>query len=108
MASSPLSARPPIAAGGIAGLDRVPDVARQVDAVETGDLLDAGRRGHVDLGQVIADHVDADEDEALVAQRGADRGADVALARRQLGLLGAAADMEVGARLAFGPYPQHR
>ena len=40
----------------------VPDAGFQVDAVEAADFLDAGGRGNVDFRQVIADHVDADED----------------------------------------------
>src|SRR5258707_14855709 len=46
------------AAGVEAALDGVPDVALQRDAIEAVDLLQAGRRGDVDLGQVVADHVD--------------------------------------------------
>src|SRR5688572_10259328 len=49
----------------VACLDRVPDARGEVDPVEAVDLLDARRRGDVDLGEVLADHVDADEDEAL-------------------------------------------
>jgi len=58
---------------------------KYVDAVEALELLDAGRRGHVDLGQPVADHVDADEDLAVVAQRRADGGTDFAVALGQLG-----------------------
>jgi Uma2 family endonuclease len=54
----------------VARLDRVPDAALETDAVEPVDLLQAGRRGHVDLRQPAADHVDADEDQALRAQHG--------------------------------------
>src|SRR3954454_13224657 len=66
--------------------DRVPDLRLDIDAVETVDLLNAGWRGDVDLGQVIADHVDADEDQSAFLQCRADRLADVALARRKRGL----------------------
>src|SRR5258708_38432054 len=95
-------------ARGVARLDRVPDLRRQIRAVEPSDLLDAGWRGHVDFGDVIADYVDADKQEALLAQCRADRGTDVALARGQLGFERAAADMQIGARLALGRPPQHR
>ena len=53
-------------------------------AAEALHLADARRRGDVDLGQIIADHVDADEDEAAALQLRADRLADLALALRQL------------------------
>src|SRR3546814_7569856 len=56
--------------------DRVPDQAGDIGAVEPLDLLDAGRRGHVDLGEPVAEHVDADEDESLIAQRRPDRTAE--------------------------------
>src|SRR5882724_8338969 len=88
------------AAGVVTALDGVPDVALERDAVEAVDLLQSGRRGDVDLGQVVADHVDADEDQAALGQRRADDLADLALAGGQARLLGAAADMQVGARLA--------
>src|SRR4051812_18309246 len=86
----------------IADLDAVPDLRFQRHAVEAVDLLQAGRRGDVDLGQPIADHVDADEDQAAFRQLRTDRLADleVALAERRLHRL--AAYMHVGARLALG------
>ena len=40
------------------------NIAAHVEPAEALHLADACRRGDVDLGQVIADHVDADEDEA--------------------------------------------
>src|SRR3546814_5281850 len=83
-----------------AALDRVPDPRLQLHPVEAVDLLEAGRRGDVDLGQMRADHVDADEDQAALLQGRADRLADLALAGRQRRLLRGAADMQVGARLA--------
>ncbi len=48
----------------IADLDAIPDLRLQRHAVEAVDLLQAGRRGDVDLGELVADHVDADEDQA--------------------------------------------
>src|SRR5262249_33824723 len=68
-------------------LDLVPDHGRHVRAAEIFHRADAGRRGDVDLGEVTVNHVDADEEEPALAQRGADPGTDLALARGQLGLL---------------------
>src|SRR5579871_2526661 len=62
------------------GLDGVPDVPFQGDLVEAVDLLDPGGRGDVDLGQIVADHVDADEDEPALLQGRTDGGADLAFA----------------------------
>src|SRR5277367_1481985 len=73
--------------------DTVPDRLLQVHAVESGDLLEAGRRGHVDLGQPVADHVDADEDHALLTQHRSDRGTDLPIPRAHLGFLRPPADM---------------
>src|SRR3546814_14358060 len=87
-------------AGRQAALDGVPDVGFDPLAVEAVDLLDTGRRGDVDLGHVVADHVDADEDQALLREDRADRLADLLLAAGQRGLLADRADMDVGARLA--------
>src|SRR5260370_8661690 len=84
------------AARGEARLDRVPDIYREIDPVEPSDLLDAGRRGHVDLGHVVADHVDPDKNQPLRPEARPDRGANLALARRQPRLLRAAADMQIG------------
>src|SRR3954469_5595157 len=58
-----------LAAAGEAPLDCVPNIDRQIDPVQAGDLLDTRWRGHVNLGHVIADHVDADEDKALLPER---------------------------------------
>ena len=49
-------------------LDHVPDHSRDVVPAELCDLPDAGRRGDVDLGEVIADHVDTDEDQPALFQ----------------------------------------
>src|SRR5262249_41964484 len=63
-------------------LDRVPDLALDLGAGEAVDLLDARRRRDVDLGEIVADHVDADEDEPALGECWADRLADHLLARR--------------------------
>ncbi len=60
--------------------DRVPDLVFEGQAVEAVDLLQARGRGDVDLGQVIADDVDADENEAAALQLGADDLADLLFA----------------------------
>src|SRR4051812_12458663 len=65
---------------GALGLDGIPDLRSHVGAVETLDRADARRRRHVDLGEVAVDHVDADEQQAALAQRRAERGADLTLA----------------------------
>src|SRR5882757_1069012 len=83
-------------------LDAIPDLGLERHAVETVDLLQAGRRSDVDLGEIVADHVDADEDHAEPRQLRADDVADLAVAFGELGLHRYAADMHVGARLAFG------
>src|SRR3546814_16612800 len=57
-------------------LDGVPQHRRHVDAVEARQLLDAGRRGDVDLSEVVADDVDADEPLAALPQLRAARLAD--------------------------------
>ena len=81
-------------------LDRVPNLRRDLDAVEPRDLLNAGRRGDVDLGQPIADHVDPDKDQALIAQGRPDRRADLAVAPGQLG------PSSGGRRHAYWPAPR--
>src|SRR5882672_4114361 len=83
-------------------LDAIPDLGLQRHPVEPVDLLQAGRRGDVDLGEPVADHVDADEDHAEPRQFRSDGVADLAVALAELGLHRFAADMHVGARLAFG------
>src|SRR5690606_19162302 len=83
-------------------LDRVPDHRGDVGAAEALDLADAGGGGDVDLGEVVADDVDADKDHVELLEARADGCADLALARGQLAELGPAAHMQVGAGLAFG------
>ena len=89
-------------------LDLVPDQRRDVRPAEIPDRADAGRRGDVDLGEPAADHVDADEQQAALAQRRADGRADLALARRQLGVLRRAAAHHVGAKVVGGRHAVHR
>src|SRR3546814_16130357 len=60
--------RPCLVAGAVAFLDDIPELRLQADAVEAVDLLQAGRRGDVDFGHVVADDVDADEDQAALLE----------------------------------------
>src|SRR3954454_6563553 len=83
-----------------AALDRVPQADFKLNPVQVVDFLDAGRRRDVDLGQIVSDHVDTDEDQAFFPQGRPDRGADIPLAGCQRRLAGAAAGMEVCPRLA--------
>ncbi len=65
------------------------------------DFANAGRGGDIYLGHIVADHVNADKDEALFLQRRADACADFALAVGQFGVGGNAAHMHVGAGIAL-------
>src|SRR6516162_4491731 len=100
-----ISRRAALGALGDPGFYRVPDLWRDLHPVEPRDLLDAGRRGDVDLGQPVADHIDADKDQPLGTQGRPDRRADLAVAGAQRGSLGAGSDMEVGARLTLRGHP---
>ena len=84
-------------------LDRIPDQRRDVGAAELLHLADAGGRGDVDLRQVRPDDVDAGEQQAAPLQLRPEPRADLLVALRQLGRLGRAADVQVGARLARRP-----
>src|SRR4029079_7492038 len=84
-----------------ARFDRVPDEGGDIGPAAALDLADAGRRRDVDLGEIVADDVDADKDEAARLQRRPDALADLAIAFGHLAGFGPAADMHVGAGLAF-------
>src|SRR5262249_37821819 len=79
--------------------DLVPDHHRDVRAAEILHRADAGRRGDVDLGEEAVDHVDADEQQAALAQRRAESCADLTLARIELGRLSNAAPHHVRAQV---------
>src|SRR5258708_38746824 len=83
-------------------LDSIPDLRFQRDAVETVDLLQAGRRGDVDLGEIVADHVDADEQQAALGELRPDDLAQFPVALAERVLHRHAADMHVRPRLALG------
>src|SRR5690606_21285305 len=79
---------PPMPQSGAApGLPRIPEQGGDVGAADALHLAHAGGRGDVDLGDVVADHVDADEDEAALLEKGTDARADFALAFGELGRL---------------------
>src|SRR5262249_5936505 len=84
------------------GFNGIPDECGDIGTAETFHFPDSGGRGDVYLRQVIADHVDAGEDEAALFQLRAEGVANVFLAVAETRGLGSAADMPVGARLAFG------
>src|SRR4029077_10400994 len=89
----------PVLASGPLFLDLVPDQRSDIGAAEILDGTDAGRRGDVDLRQKVADHVDADEQQAALAQRRAEPRADLALARGEVGGRRYAAAHHVGAQV---------
>src|SRR5579864_7339533 len=88
--------------------DRVPNPLFERRTVQAVDFLDSGRRGDVDFGEIVADHIDANENQAFRPEGGPDRGANIALATANLGLNRLAADMEIGARLPLRRHAQHR
>ena len=83
-----------------AALERVDEGRGDVEAGLLGDLLEAGRAGDVDLGEAVADDVEADQQQAARRQRRPDRLGDLAVARRERLGHALAADGEVAADLA--------
>src|SRR3954470_17293983 len=61
-------------------LERVDEHLRHVEAGLIGDFLEAGRAGDVDLGEDVADHVQADQHQAAAGELGADDAGDLAFA----------------------------
>ena len=88
--------------------DPVPDHSRDVDPVEPFQFLDTRGRGHVDLRQVSADHVDAHEDLALFLQKRADGRTDLLIPFREADLFRPAAHMHVRPGLARRRYAVDR
>src|SRR5512139_3872988 len=84
------------------------DAGGLVLAGEAAELLDAGRARDVDLGEVLADDVEADEDEAVGLEARADGADELALARREVGRDDAAADVDVRADLVAARDTQDR
>src|SRR5690606_28491263 len=81
--------------------DGIPQKSRNVRAAKFLHLSDTGWRGDVNLRHVIADHVDADEDEATLAQGGPDPRTDLAVASGQFYSFRPATDMHVGPAVGF-------
>src|SRR5690606_22150393 len=79
----------------------IPEQCCDIGAIETFDFADTGWRRDIDLGHIIADHIDADQNEAALAERRADALADFTLARRKLALFRTATGVHVGARIRF-------
>src|SRR3954464_4627641 len=64
-------------------LEGVDHVARRVAPGLLGDLDDAGGTRDVDLGEVVADHVEAREDDARLDELDPHRGGDLAVPGRE-------------------------
>jgi hypothetical protein len=62
-------------------LDHVPDFRRDIRTAEPRDRANSRRQGHVDLGEMAVDDVDADKQQSALAQRGTQPLTDFALAR---------------------------
>src|SRR5690606_9471802 len=82
----------------------VPEQRGNIRSTEALYLATAGWGGHVDLRHPVADHLDADGDEAALPQGRADSGADFPLALRQFRFFRATSDMHIGARFRLGRY----
>src|SRR6185312_825792 len=88
-------------------LDAVPDRLLDLHPVESRDLLQTRGRGDVDLGEVIANHVDPNKNHPLVPQGRPDRLADFPVPRGQRRCLRPSADMHVRPCLALGRNTVH-
>src|SRR5450631_1893874 len=62
-------------------LQRIDEPAGDVESRLLADFDEAGRTGHIDLGQKVADHVEADHQQALGPELGTQRLGDRAVAR---------------------------
>src|SRR5688572_18604389 len=80
-------------------LDRVEQQAGDVEAELRVELADAGGTGDVDLGQIVADRVEPDEQHAALAHQRADLRRQPAIAIAERAALAAAAGREVAAEL---------
>ena len=76
-------------------LGKVNDLGFEADVVEPVDLLHAGRAGHIDLGQILANDVEADKIQPFATQARPDEGTDIAVTRSDSSLDTGAADMDV-------------
>src|SRR5438874_1323202 len=81
-------------------LQRIDEPLRDIETALLRYFLEAGRTRHVDLGQAIADHVEADQQEASCREHRPDALGDLAIARAERLRDTLAADREVAADLA--------
>ena len=81
-------------------LQRIHHHAGDVEAGLLHDFLEAGGARHVDFGQIVADHVEPDEQQALRVQDGRERFGDLAVARGKRTRDAGAAGREVAAGFA--------
>src|SRR6478736_602953 len=88
------------ARSGERALERFDEHRGDVEPALLRDLLEAGRARHVDLGEAVADDVEADEQQSALGELRPDRFGDLAVARRQRLGDALAADGEVAADLA--------
>src|SRR5678815_6130944 len=88
------------ARSGERALERVDEHRGDVEAALLRDLLETGRTRYVDLGEAVADDVEADEQQSALGQSRPDRFGDLAVALRQRLGDALAADGEVAADLA--------
>src|SRR6266851_4015367 len=80
-------------------LDEIDHLGLEVGLIQPIDLLDSRGRGHVDLGQVVADDVEPDEIEPVALQARPHHRADLAVARGYLSFDAIAADVDIAAVL---------
>src|SRR5215203_4715068 len=93
--------RIPTTASARAGpLELVEEHAGHVESGLLGDFLKAGGARDVDFGQVVADHVQADEQQAAGGELRTERLRDFEVACRQRPRHASAAGRQVAARLA--------
>src|SRR3989338_7992731 len=81
------------------GLDHLPDTFGRVGAVKPLQLLNPRGRGDVDFCEIIADHIDPDENLAFLFQNRTNGRANLKIARGQANLLRSPARVHVRPRL---------
>src|SRR6185437_10957447 len=87
-------------------LDEIDHPGLEVGAVEPINLLGSRGRGHVHLGQVVADDVESNEVESVALEPRPHHRANLAVARGNLGLYAITADVDVAAVLVVALHPQ--
>src|SRR5690606_18586707 len=91
--------RPPCRSCRRPGLDRVEQLAGDVEPELRIQLAYAGGAGHIDLGEEVADHVQADKAHAPTAHLRPDLGGDPAVTLADRAALAAATGGQVAAEL---------